>query len=408
MAFAREINCLKDAQKAIRLPALQRLHSDLPHLSPSDLQELFPVLRKPLLDLLSDPVDKCRELTVSLLSTLNTKMTDFEAKSVLEAMNRRLPAESVEEIRLMEVRLVQEIVTKWSERLDNAVGEVGALVAKAFQDPFPLVKQEAANLLQCLSLHFRPHLSLLSSLLLPACLPCLTHQHSKVRLSTLQALGTLLHTTGSSGLLQPLYLVFKQKMRYDRAAAVRKALYEVMAQCLLGYTYEELGLEVDLEGKGLYTMETLLNYLLISGLGDAEMAPSVSELLTNVSNRQFPGKLQEPCYITSLEALLRLSLADCTEWTVQERSKTRGAAALLGIITLAGSAIRSFLDFTLQTVLKAYTDSEEAEQRSLYEAVVRKLAQNGPLASVLEALKGRIPPQASSPSQRTSLMAGFI
>jgi len=402
MAFAREINCLKDAQKAIRLPALQRLHTDLPHLSPSDLQELFPALRKPLLDLLSDPVDKCRELTVSLLSTLNAQMPDFEAENVLEAMNRRLTAESVEEIRLMEVKLVQEIVTKRSEVLGNAVGEVGALVAKAFKDPFPLVKQEAASLLQCLAVHFSAHLSLLSSQILQSCIPCLTHQHSKVRLSTLHALGTLLHTTGASDLLQPLYPVLKQKLRYDRAAVVRREVYEVLAECLLRYSQEALRLEVDLEGKGLCSVEILLNYLLISGLGDPEMAAFVSELLTRVNARRVP------CYVTGLEALLRLSLADCTEWTVQERSKTRGAAALLALTTLAGPAVRPFLDFVIQTVLKAYTDSEEAEQRSLYEAVIGKFAQNVPLASLFESLKGRIPPQASSPSQRTSLMVGFI
>lgn len=411
MAYTRDINCLKDAQKAIRLPALQRLNADLPNLSSSDLSTLFPDLRKPLLDLLSDPADKCRELTVSLLSALNGKMTEFEAVGVLEALNRRLPAENVEEIRLLEVKLVREIVEKWCETLGNAAGEVGVLVAKAFKDPFPLVKQEAASLLECLSLHFREHLSLISTPILLSSVPCLTHQHSKVRVNTLHALGTLLKATGSCDLLIPLYPVFKQKLRYDRAAAVRKTLYEVLAGCLLEYSYEALMLEVELDGKGLCRLEVQLTYLLISGLGDAEMVTTVNDLLTKVNARRVAiGREAEPqpCYIAGLEALLGLSLADCTEWTVQERSKTRGAGVLLALTTMAGPAVHPYLSTVLQTILKAYTDSEEADQRSIYEAVIAKFAQNVPLSSLFQALIRKIPAEASSPSQRTTLMVSSI
>ncbi len=98
--YARDINCLKDNQKSIRLPALQRLTKALESEKDSDVHELFShILKKVLISLLSDPVDKCRELTVALLFTLIQRLEDLSAHivDIVEAISIRLTSLPVAE-----------------------------------------------------------------------------------------------------------------------------------------------------------------------------------------------------------------------------------------------------------------------------------------------------------------------
>lgn len=68
----RNVNCLSDENRATRKRALERLRKEslghTPPYPPSLLQGLMGFMLKPLLRMLSDPVEKCRELAINLLA----------------------------------------------------------------------------------------------------------------------------------------------------------------------------------------------------------------------------------------------------------------------------------------------------------------------------------------------------
>ena len=251
----------------------------------------------------------------------------------------------------------------------------------------------------------------------------LSHQHSKVRTNTLQALGTLFEKTGNCELLKTLYPILKQKLRYDRTVAVRSTLYEVVKNWLLSFPYESLTYEIDLEGKGTpVRTETQLTYLLLSGLGDSEKAVSerIFDYMTTVGERRLnvardfneeitPGiDAKQFQVLIVLPHLVRLSLADCTEWTVHEKSKTRGAVVLLALTKIAGEHLKPHIDTILKTVIKCYTDSEDAEQKGVYEDLVGTMANGCSFEGVTAVLTKSLAPDQSSVSQRASIFVCVI
>ena len=422
--YAREINCLKDSQKSIRLPALQRLCAELPTRPAAEVQAFFSQhLKKVLLDLLSDPVDKCRELSASLLTELVKTLPDLstDAIDLVESVARRLTTvhltEAVEEIRLLEVKLVKEIVRRWWEGLIPALSDLGYVLAKAFQDPFPQVKHEAAELLELVCRSTGLRVGLCASTICAGALENLTHQHSKVRVITLHALGVLLEKTGNCDLLKTLFPILKQKLRYDRTTAVRSTLYEVLRDWLLTFSYESLTYEVDFEGKAMATRaETQLSYLLLSGLGDSEVqiSSAIPQYFAQVGQRrlflasefQEETETSDPAEFQALHVLkdlVMLSIADCTEWTVNEKSKTRGAVTLLALARMSGHFITPHLEHILKTAVKVYTETEDPDQRQVYEELVGVLSQTCSYDIVATVLMKSIAPDQSSVSQRATV-----
>lgn len=68
----RDVNCLADENRATRKRGLERLKKETvvhsPPYTAGQLQAVLNLLIKPLLKSLSDPVEKCRELAISLLA----------------------------------------------------------------------------------------------------------------------------------------------------------------------------------------------------------------------------------------------------------------------------------------------------------------------------------------------------
>lgn len=62
-----DVNCLTDENRATRKYALEKIHHyGLEHCkgSTTAIQEFLDFLLKPLLKIVSDPVEKCRELSI--------------------------------------------------------------------------------------------------------------------------------------------------------------------------------------------------------------------------------------------------------------------------------------------------------------------------------------------------------
>ena len=65
------MNCLSDGDRTTRKRALERLRKESigrsPAYPPALLQGLMGFMIKPLLQMISDPVEKCRELAINLI-----------------------------------------------------------------------------------------------------------------------------------------------------------------------------------------------------------------------------------------------------------------------------------------------------------------------------------------------------
>ena len=69
--IARHINCLGEENRKTRQNALLGIQKDTikrqPPLGPPDMQQVFSEILKPLLKAFSDPVEKCRELSIDMV-----------------------------------------------------------------------------------------------------------------------------------------------------------------------------------------------------------------------------------------------------------------------------------------------------------------------------------------------------
>jgi hypothetical protein len=116
-------------------------------------------LLAPLLRLLADPVEACREACVRLLFSLIGGIPDPGAllPALLPALAKRIGGEPVaepsEEVRLQALRLLEaQLVPRGGSQLAAHVGDVGAILCRALEDPFHEIKKarpEARLLFLC-------------------------------------------------------------------------------------------------------------------------------------------------------------------------------------------------------------------------------------------------------------------
>ncbi len=64
-----EVNCLTDVNRGARKCALEKISKQTSTISsPADIHGLLGFLLKPLLKVFSDPVEKCRELSIRFIT----------------------------------------------------------------------------------------------------------------------------------------------------------------------------------------------------------------------------------------------------------------------------------------------------------------------------------------------------
>ena len=267
--FQRDINRFTDNDRGSRKRGLQRILDELPWSTsdPHESTELETLITSCLLPLLpplfSDPVEKCRELSLHILSKTCDSLSSQHSISLLQAMGPlclRLSdtpfPESTEELRLQIIVLLSKICARMSSSgLDLDASLLKSLlqtITLSLTDTFPAVKQESAQLLVSILPSVAPLIRMNSKLLVRNLVANVYHQHSKVRVDTLKALGgclSVLEEDYSSVVrdqLHPLLL----RLLTDHSAQVRLALVYVCETVLLAHinasAVEETTTNIDL------------------------------------------------------------------------------------------------------------------------------------------------------------------
>jgi hypothetical protein len=199
--FQRDINRIADADRNTRKRGLQKLLEDLPWNEPSQRDALvrvaLEILIQPLIAAVADPVEKCRELTLMLLSkvlALASDISDF-SESLVTSLSQRINdnpfPETSEELRLQVAVLLDQVMRHPSlyrveEKTQFPFPDLLAAFPKALVDPFPSAKKQLADLIVSTAAHSRSRGVHFSTPVFKCLATNAVHQQNKVRSSSLK------------------------------------------------------------------------------------------------------------------------------------------------------------------------------------------------------------------------------
>jgi dynein assembly factor 5 len=250
MKLQRDVNCLADPERSVRRRAMDKLsralQAEAASASPAVLAKLCADnLQHPLLASASqDSVEKCREKALTLLLFLAEKRAlalsaPVLAELVALASSRlgKLPyPEHTEEIRLLLLQLIalylrQLVDVSEQVPLRDVMADLANVLGKEALDPFPDVKKVVADCVIVIGHTWPRDVALQLGAIVRPLVTSLGHQHSRVRVSALQALEAAV-PCGSEALpelIKETLLPALGKTLFDHAPSVRKQLVLTLA-----------------------------------------------------------------------------------------------------------------------------------------------------------------------------------
>lgn len=151
--LARQLNCLNEDNKATRKRAIEHIKRETVDkgLSSGVLQEVFSTLLKPLLKCLSDPMERCRETAIAVITEFIRCVPKPEESLpyIVPCLAQRLGdkeiLEPAEELRLLTVEMLTLIVEVCGKNLVPYLSEMINILQRTIVDPFPDVKRESCK-----------------------------------------------------------------------------------------------------------------------------------------------------------------------------------------------------------------------------------------------------------------------
>ncbi|XP_034396317.1 dynein assembly factor 5, axonemal-like [Cyclopterus lumpus] len=237
--LARHLNCLNEDNKATRKTALERIKKEtVDRGHPSGvLQELFAALLKPLLKCLSDPMERCRETAIATITEFircvpkPEESLPYLVPCLAQRLGEKELLEPAEELRLSAVELLTLTVEVCGVHLAPYLTDVVHILQRTVVDPFPDARREsckcAALFAKCVPEHFHMQAE---SLVKPL-MQTISHQHSRVRVSAIEATGAVIqHGTGKN--MDDVLSHLAQRL-FDDSPQVRRAVTAVVGDWLL-------------------------------------------------------------------------------------------------------------------------------------------------------------------------------
>ena len=201
----RNMILLSDSNKITRQKALQNLCNDLKaSLSNNDEDEhLHPSSNviESVLKVFSDPAEKNRDLALTYISMYisqyckNEDSIDKILSLLMPSLVQRLGTNDIvepsEEIRLKSVSFLSELCRTYANgrRLALYLNEWIAILKRTIIDPYPEVRKLSCELTFKFAAKCHEKFHLMSENLIKPILETMKHQHAKVRVEAINALG---------------------------------------------------------------------------------------------------------------------------------------------------------------------------------------------------------------------------
>ena len=349
----RDVNCLSDSNRSVRTSSLNKIRKCVfveEQLSYEEIVLLLDFLLKPLLKLFPDPVEKCRETSLAIFrefyERLNCEGIERSLTYLMPVMVSRLANQEInepsEEIRFQMIQFLEYFLKKLSKlEITPFYEDIILIFQFTVKDPYAEVKKVSCSLVEYVAPLLTDQFYVTGERLIAPLLFSVGHQHSKVRVSTLRALGVTMQFGGNNAGKRLEECMFPLAQRtFDQIPAVRLCLYQILGGWLL-----------DLLDRYSYWYRLLP--LFLSGLSDelSEVREMVSSLYEDIGARyereneaQLKDLLDYPattciktpyarprlgCRVLVRENFSRILPAlirDMTDWTERNRLK---AAELL-------------------------------------------------------------------------------
>ncbi|RXM30209.1 Dynein assembly factor 5, axonemal [Acipenser ruthenus] len=378
-AMARHLNCLNDENKITRKKALESIRKETldQKLSSLVLQEVFTILLKPLLKCLSDPMEKCRETAIQMISDFirNTPEPQESLPYFIATVAQRLGSQDIvepaEELRLALVEVLTLTVEVCGKRLAPYLEDMVRILQRTIVDPFPDVKKEsckcAANYAKCIPEHF--HMAA-DSLIKPL-MQTISHQHSKVRVSVIQATGTVMQY-GNGKSMDDVLSHLAQRL-FDNSPQVRLAVTNVVGVWLLdlrdrySYFHKLIPLLLSSFSDEIPEIRLLAGsyWKKIGCQWQQENEEDLKDKLDflTLPPPHYPTGVERPVLgcreliFRNLSKILPAISRDITDWVVGNRIKS---SELLGVLLLhAEEHITQHMELLLSMLYRACSDEEK-------------------------------------------------
>ncbi|XP_040918833.1 dynein assembly factor 5, axonemal-like [Toxotes jaculatrix] len=237
--LARHLNCLNEDNKATRKRALEQIKKETVDkgLSSSVLQEVFSVLLKPLLRCLSDPMERCRETAIAVITEFircvpkPEESLPYLMPCLAQRLGEKEILEPAEELRLLAVEMLSLTMEVCGKHLAPYLNEMINILQRTIVDPFPDVKRESCSCTVKFSKCVPEHFHMQAESLVKPLMQTIAHQHSRVRVSVIEATGAVIqHGTGKN--VDDVLSHLAQRL-FDDSPQVRKAVTAVVGNWLL-------------------------------------------------------------------------------------------------------------------------------------------------------------------------------
>lgn len=199
-AIARDLQCLNDDSKFARRKAIENLKRETldikPELQSNEMRAILSVTQQPVLKLLSDSVEKCRELAVTYLTQCLTVAADITEilpyifPVLVQRLGQPTITEPSEEVRLLLVELIGTVILLTKKHVAPYLDELIIIFKRTIGDQYPEVKKQSCKYASLLARSTADTFHMQSESLIKPLLESMTHQHSKVRTEVVLALGT--------------------------------------------------------------------------------------------------------------------------------------------------------------------------------------------------------------------------
>lgn len=201
----RNIVLLADSNKITRQKALQSLCNDLKssmNLTDSEDHQRPPSnIVESMLKILPDPAEKNRDLALNYISMYITQYCQDESSidkllaSIMPAFVQRLGMNDIiepsEEIRLKSMSILFELCRIYpnGNKLALYLNEWVSILKRTIIDPYPEVRKLSCELTSKLAAKCHEKFHMMSESLVKPLIETMKHQHAKVRVEAINALG---------------------------------------------------------------------------------------------------------------------------------------------------------------------------------------------------------------------------
>ncbi|OCT61558.1 dynein assembly factor 5, axonemal-like [Xenopus laevis] len=378
-ALARHLNCLNDENKMTRKRALAAIQKEAmdEQLASGVLQGVFLELLKPLLRCLSDPMEKCRELSIQIIAHCISHVPRPEEALpyFMPALTQRLGQQDIiepsEELRLAMVQLLTLLVEVCGKKLAPYLDEIIKIFQRTIVDPFPDVRKESCKCVSNCAACIPEHFHMQAESLIKPLMQTISHQHSKVRVAVIQTTGTVIQN-GNGKSVDDVLSHLAQRL-FDDSVQVRQAVTVIVGDWLLklqdrySYFHKLIPLLLSSTTDEIPEIRKLaVDYWeKIGSQWEKENEEDLKDKLdfSAPCPSYYPAGVQRPglgcreLIFRNLSKILPAISRDVTDWVVGTRIKS---SQLLAVLLLHGEDhITQHMELLLSTLYRSCLDEEK-------------------------------------------------